>query len=294
MKIDEMHVEFKFQYDKVDSYDRRNLFPWEIDSFLNRAITLFLKERYDVDKSKKRGFETDQKRISDLATLHIKSPELQPYVVPTSIGNGRYEVNLNQLGNDINGSYYRYLFLTKALVEIEKDNCVKLCEVTLYQIDDRKNTYNEPSWKWCRSLANFGRSTYTIGVVDVPNTTVNNPYYNQNLEVITPGTPDVSDYLNDRIQSFYIDTTNNNGTPQYTVNKVYLSYIKYPNRVFFGGYNYIDGYVDASSQPIHCDLPDGVHDEIIRIAVNLANNDLKDQAGIQNSARLVAQDNNNS
>lgn len=294
MTINEMHYEFKLQYDKIDAYDRRNLEPWEIDSFLNRAIFLFLISRYDISKSTKRGFETDQKRISDLSSLHIKSPELQPYITPVLIAPGRYEINVSTLGNNINNSYYRYMFLTKAIVEMEKNNCTKLCEVNLYQIDDRKNTYNEPSWNWCRTLGNFGRSTYPVSTVDVPATSQNNPYYNQNLELITPGAPDLHDLLNDRIQSFYLDTTDTNGVSQYTVNKVYISYIKYPNRVFFGGYDHIDGLVDSSAQQIHCDLNDLVHPEVIRLAVGLARKDLQDQAGIQTSAQLIAQDNNNS
>lgn len=286
MQITEMHYEFKLQNNKIDANDRVDFKPWEIDQLLNRAILYVIQDRYDIKKAVRKGFETSQRLITDLANLHIKSPELQPAVVPVSLGNGRYELNLNALGNDIDGKYFRYLFLTKAVLKITKNNCSKLCSVNLHQIDDNKNTYNEPSWQWNRTLANFGKSTYTNLYAGV-NNGENDPDY---LELIL--NPITGRYENDNLQSIYFDTTNDKGVSQFNIEEAYISYIKYPNRVFFGGYNIIDTYSNDEDPQIHCDLDDSVHHEIVRQAVFFAYADLQDQLGAQISAKLIEQDTN--
>ena len=122
MRIEQAHYQFELLYDRVASNDRPDFMPWEKDEFLNSAQWIFLEDRYQLSKLRK-GFEVDQKTISELSNLHIKSPELQPSVTPIILGNGRYEVRLNDLGNNINGQYFRYLFLTKATITIQKGNC---------------------------------------------------------------------------------------------------------------------------------------------------------------------------
>lgn len=53
----------------------------------------------------------------------------------------------------------------------------------------------------------------------------------------------------------------------YTINKVYLEYIKKPRRVFYGNYVYADG---VAYPPTTFELPDSVHSEIVDIACELA------------------------
>ena len=113
MRIDQMHYNFELELDRVASNDRPDFMPWEIDEYLNKGISTFVKTRYSVSNKLKVGFETNQKRIDELSSLHIKSPELQPPIVPIDLGNGRYEVRLNNLGDNINGQYFRYLFEKK-------------------------------------------------------------------------------------------------------------------------------------------------------------------------------------
>ena len=66
-----------------------------------------------------------------------------------------------------------------------------------------------------------------------------------------------------------------------TINKVYIDYIKYPNRVFFGGYDHIDGQSSSTDPKINCDIDAGFHDEIVRQAVLFAIEDLGDVQGTQ-------------
>jgi len=252
MLIDEMHYRFEEEIDKIATNDRPEFLPNQRDNYLQRAIWIFLKERYNISQSGN-AFETNQNRISELANLHIKSPELQPAVTPTSIGNGRYEIRLNTLA-------HRYLFLTQAKILTRKNNCDRMMDLKLIQVDDKKLLYEEPSFDWYRVYGNFGKST-----------------------VATPTT-------NAQIQSLYIDTTNQYGVSQFTVVSAYLSYLKYPNRVFFAGYNHIDGQSVSAGPQIHCDIDDAFHDEIVTLAANIAFKDIQDTTGYQLSKQKTIED----
>jgi hypothetical protein len=246
MLIDEMHYELDQAVDRLSSQDRPDLLPEEKDSYLNKAIVRFTLDRYGMDNPKKSGFETSQERIGNLMNLHIKSPELQPELAPIDLGNGRYEIRLNNLD-------YRYLFLTAAKVKIRKDDCVKTIDHTQWQIDDRKTTFSDASFIWSRVLANFGKSTATPTI-------------------------------NEEIPSLYFDTTDKTGVQVYTIDGVCLSYVKYPDRVCLGTYKHIDDKGPDPLTPItHCDIESIHHDEIIRIAAKLAFKDIQDQFGYQTS-----------
>lgn len=284
MRIDQMHFNFELELDRVSSNDRPDFMPWEIDEYLNKAIWKFIKERYSVSNKLKVGFETNQKRIDELSTLHIKSPELQPAINATSIGNGRYEVSLANLGDNINGQYFRYLFLTAGNITIKKDDCTKKVRHKSWQIDDIKTSFTQPSWKWGRVLASFGKSSFTIASSANPN--ISDEKYKTDDLVLNEGLS-TEIYNNIELSSIYFDTTDYNGVSQFEVVDACLSYIKYPNRVFLGGYNHIDKHSTISTDPIHCDLPDAFHDEIINIAVYLAQIDIQDQFGVQVSNKKI-------
>jgi hypothetical protein len=264
MLIDEMQYEFKLRKDRVDSGDKVDFEPWEIDSFINNAQWWFLKDRYSIEPVRKKGFETDQIRISQLDTLHVKSPHLQPGLTPTLIQDGVYEVRLNDLGDNINGQYFRYLFLTDGYIQAEKNACTKFISMDYLQSDDSLTTYTEADWTWRRVNYSFGKSTFAIQHLTTPGS-------NQDPDSVglieSVGT---NDNLDDELVSIYLDTRDRFGEPQFTINTVYLSYIKYPNRVFFGGYDHIDTLSNSTSPRIHCDLPEAFHDEIVNIAVRLA------------------------
>jgi hypothetical protein len=260
--------------------------PWEVDEYLNKAISQFVKQRYNWNDQIKKGFESDTKRIEELANLHIKCPELQPPVVPLNLGNGLYELRLNDLGNNINGQYFRYMFYTSIKVRIRKGNCTKTIDTITWQIDDNKTWYNCPSWTWNRIHANLGKST-------IPTTTLINGLNQDSRDYtldLTTGSGNNEKYINDDLKSIYFDTTNKLGVQEYEIVEVLVNYIKRPNRVFIGGYNHIDKHSTSLSEPIHCDLDDAFHDEIIKIAVNLASQDIQDQFGVQINGKKVLDD----
>lgn len=252
MLINELHFEFNLRLDRVASQDRPDLYDNEIDAYLNRGIKEITKNLYDSLNANKRGFETDQERINRLMSLHIKYP-VQPALTPTYLGEGLYEVQLDSLT-------YQLLFLTGGKIIIEKDGCTKQADIKQWQIDDRKNTFNEPNFDWNRVHANFGRSTNS--------------------------TDDGSN--NNDLSSIQFDTTDEFGEQQFTINSVRLSYLKVPNRVCLGTYKHIDDTSASALTPVtNCDLPNGFFDEILEQAVFFAHKDIQDQFGYQSSAQIV-------
>lgn len=266
MRIEQAHYQFMLLANKVASNDRPHFMPWEIDEFLDNAQWIFLKNNYEIDKLRN-GFEIDQHTISELSNLHIKSPELQPPVIPINLGGGLYEVRLNELGNNINGQYFRYLFLTKGYVTIRKDNCEKKIRIKIQQSDDFKTSFNEPDWDWNIVHGQFGKSTFRTPVTTVNLVTdsldrlsnlVDNPNLNNER------------FNNDELQSLYLDTNNSKNISQFEIINACINYIKYPNRVFIGGYDTLDKHSTAASPQIQFDIDEAFHADIVKIAVDLA------------------------
>lgn len=287
MRIEQMHYNFELGLDRVASNDRPDFMPWEIDEYLNKGIWKFLTDRYSFLNKFKLGFETNQTVIDQLSSLHIKSPEIQPALTPIDLGNGRYEVRLSALGNNINGQLFRYLFLTAAEVTIKKGECTKKIRHTQWQIDDRKTSFTQPSWKWNRVLANFGRSSFITLPIDNPNI-ADTQYDTANL--VTDNGLVTEKYDNEELRSLYFDTTDVNGESQFTIESVCINFIKYPNRVFIGGYDHIDKHSTSTTDPIHCDIDQAFHQMIVNAAVEIAHRDIQDQLGIQVSNKKTLED----
>lgn len=224
MTIKEFHYDFKFKADKVDSLQHENFIPAEVDWILNEAITLITKQRFGVNNSQKKGFESSEKRIQDLKTLHIKCPTvIQPAIIPTLVTTGVYETKLSDLTFD-------FLFLTRGTARALKTNCgSKIVSLKETQNDDFNDVLSDPFWKpsfeWKECPVNFGRTDITA----------------------------------DSKGSLYIYTDG------FTIDEVYLEYIKTPNKVSIGGYTYIDG---TTATVVECDLPSEIHKEIVDIAVS--------------------------
>jgi hypothetical protein len=248
MVIDQLHHEFKLEKNKVDSLASMDYLPVEIDAYLNKSIWFFLKSRYKINQSN-RGFETNQDRITQLSNLHIKSPELQPGIVPTLVTNGTYKIELKDLD-------YEYLFLTKANCNIKKADCIKNgVRIKLTQTDDNNTLYSSPNFNWKIVNGQFGKT-------------------------------DSGTATNVEKSALYIYTEEGS-----EITTIYIDYIKYPNRVFFGGYDHIDGQSVSTDPKINCDIDAGFHDEIVRQAVLFAVEDLGDVQGTQIKNKQVSLDN---
>ena len=151
---------------------------------------------------------------------------------------------------------YEYLYLTKAVVQTQKGSCTKNgVRVKLTQTDDLDTTYSSPSFKWNIVNAQFGKA-------------------------------DSGTAVNAEKSALYLYTEDSSTIPM-----IYIDYIKYPNRVFSGGYNHIDGQSVSADPKINCDIDAGFHDEIVRQAVLFATEDLGDAQGAQIKNKQITLDN---
>lgn len=265
MQINQMHYYFKMMAQSVDSFNNIDFEPYEIDHYINVGISQFVKDNYKFRQDIRQGFEVDQSKISKLSSLVIKSPEKQPVIVPTTISTGRYEVNLNTLGDDIDGESFRYLYAVQVNLNISKTNCTsKNIRLKIFKHNTRSDTLTAPSWYWGIANGIFGRSTTAF---------VNDSSVTSNLIIN-------NEYSNSKLSSLYIDVNNTSNTPEFDIDSVEVTYIKYPNRVFIGGYDHIDGLSTETSDSIHCDIDDMFHEEIIELAVLLASADIENSNGI--------------
>lgn len=274
-----MHYQFNVLSQSSDSKKSNSFEPYEIDSYLNKAIVQFVKDNYSFSYTTRKGFEVDQSRISKLSSLVIKSPELQEAITPISLGGGRYELNLDSLGTNVTGNddYFRYMFYIDGYA-----NCVKICnnvttnkriKLYIYRHDELDSSYNESSWYWGKLKASFGKSrSKAFSSLDIE---ANNN--DQLLNLIDSN----NKYSNDSLSSIFLNTNNADGISEYEIDSIEISYIKYPNKVFIGGYQDIDGRNIDITKQVHCDIDDIFHQEIVRQAVLLAANDTLNVPNIQ-------------
>lgn len=153
MTIQEMHYDYDVKIDKVASSGKANFTLAEKDWLLNRAVEMFIKQRYGINNPHKTGFEGTQKRVDDLKSLVIKYP-LQPSLTPTFLDGNIYEVRLDQLE-------YPYWFLIRGTAEIVYDDCTQSASLKFIQHDDLNHALRDPFNKSSREeiLFNFGRSS---------------------------------------------------------------------------------------------------------------------------------------
>jgi hypothetical protein len=235
MNIQELHYSFNLKVDKVDSLNEDSFNDVERDWILNYAISVFVKQRFGTTNVKKGGLETSTKRIDDLRSLHKKQFEITPTLYSTNL----YEAALNNITNPSTLVVPKdYWFTTRLRADVRSGTCTKNVGVNTTQTDDLNEalTYKfyKPSFKWGRLLATFNDDS-----VD-----------NEN--------PD------DILGSIFLHTDS------FEVVKLYIDYIKMPNRVWLGTYNTLDGNYVVGNNPIQCDLPDHTHEELTTLAAKLA------------------------
>jgi hypothetical protein len=161
MNLNEFHYTFKLKADKVNSLQNENFEVWDIDFLLNFAQIYFLKQRAGTNNLYQSGFEKIQKRVDDLSTLVIKFP-LQPVIVPASLGNGIYEVELSDLA-------YSYYQLERIEADIFKTGCgtrrVRKPEFARENNigDILVNPFQKPSFEWYSLPYQFGKSSSGTG-----------------------------------------------------------------------------------------------------------------------------------
>jgi hypothetical protein len=131
---------------------------------------------------------------------------------------------------------YEYLHFIRGQASIVKNNCKKLVSFDLLEHDDDYNTFNKPSYKWERIIARFGMSS------TFPSTS-----------------------LNPQKGSIYFETGGD-----FDIENVRIEYLRYPTKVFFSGYNEINGIYTSADPAVNCDIDSAFHYEIVSIAAKEA------------------------
>ncbi len=138
MTVQEAHYSFKLAIDRIDTMSNPDLNRAEIDWLLYQAELLFIKQRYsELSNPKRRGFESTQKRVDDLASLVVKYP-LQPGITPTANSGDSLTVELSDLS-------YPYLHLVAAFADVEiSSDCIKKVPLKFTQHDDYRESLLDP------------------------------------------------------------------------------------------------------------------------------------------------------
>lgn len=125
MTVNQLILSFKLKLDKIDSQAYPDILPQEIRFWLDEAADRFVKQRYERNNLKLKGFEESQKRTDDLR-LAVKT-ETIPAVQSVDYGTNVYDVPFP--------SDYRYLI--KVQCEVLHLNCNSIEEskwTTPYQV----------------------------------------------------------------------------------------------------------------------------------------------------------------
>lgn len=145
MNIAKQHSEFKLRGNKVDSNHYIDLFPNQIDSFLNEAAN-FIVEHY----GELRSFGKTQFNKDLFGTMLVMYPD-QPAINPIDSQGQQYEYDLSNLK-------YDYYHLDRAYVQ-----CGNLVvPVSLFTGDEQhklNDAYQKPSFLWKRLLGKIGKSS---------------------------------------------------------------------------------------------------------------------------------------
>lgn len=241
MTILGMHAQFDLEIDRISSGNSPDFNQREKDDYLNKAIWIFINQHYDSYKLKPSG---------GFETRQFNTDALRNLLIKfpeeqPALIPVEHERGIWEL--PLSSLEYEYWHFIRGQASIVKDNCKKLVKFNLVEHDDAYSSYNKPSYKWGRIIARFGKSSFS------PNTT-----------------------LNDEKGSIYLETQND-----FDIENVRIEYLKYPKKVFLGGYNEINGVYSASSDPVNCDIDAAYHQEIVSIAVREALRDVQDTTGYQ-------------
>ena len=234
MIIEELHYEFFLLSDKIGGNDRRSFSASQVDWFLNKAQQQLINNYVSA-------FETDNRKINELASLHIKYP-LQEAIIALEHNpinsRGRtvylYEVRLAQ-------TVLPYQSMTRVWAYSQKSNCDIKAYGRNMEADDLDDALtNSFDLDEKSFFINFGRTSNLV-----PNT---------NREQISA-----------YVYSLYPIKNK----------EIYVEYIKRPQRMNLGGYTYFDNTLSVRHE---CELSENLQSKMIDLAVMIAYGSMNDEA----------------
>lgn len=283
MTISDFHIAFKLELDKTNSLNYPSFEPEEIDYWLNNAIRKFVKTRAFGTNVKRLAFQQDQKRSDDLRTTYtdmvkvlssndIIEPNTYQFSYPTDYWFGVGEtVDIIVIDALNNAKTYTY-DVTEATI----DNYNAKLENSLaeYRLNNNKakpiRLYNSDNTILLITDGNYTISTYYLTYIKKPvKIDWFNPYLNMNIfetnKVYSKGDI-IYAIVNNTIKYYYIPTTG------LTFNSlIELTSAATLNIVQELTYIQVLPYIEYKY------LPEHTHDEIIKLAVQMALENITDQ-----------------
>lgn len=141
MNVAQLILSFKLKLDKLDSQAYPDILDPEVRFWLDEGADRFVKQRYERNNIKRKGFEETQKRTDDLRATVVT--EVIGAVASTIYTGFAYEVPLPIVGDD------RYRYLLKVQVDVDGLDCNSISQsnwTTPYQVqqDDINALLNDP------------------------------------------------------------------------------------------------------------------------------------------------------
>lgn len=231
MNIAKQHSEFKIRGNKVDSNHYVDLFPSQIDSFLNNSADFIVEHYGELKDFGKTQFNKDL-----FGTMLVMFPD-QPVLVPTDTQGQQYEYDLSSLK-------YDYIHLDRAYVQC--NNLV--VPVSLFKGDEQhklNDAYQKPSFLWKRLIGKIGKSStssstslYVYSDVDLNDKELRVEYVKKPKRVFFGGYDSIE----------YLDCQRN-------------------NIIFFPHVVDCSSYYKTTDYPVSSDLPEAIHSLQVDIAV---------------------------
>jgi len=232
MNIFKQHQEFKIRGNKVDSNHYVDLFPNQIDSFLNGAADFIIEHYGELRDFGKTQFNKDM-----FGTLLVMFPD-QPALIPNVAQGQQYEYRLSNLK-------YDYAHLDRAYVQCGN----MVVPVSLFVGDEQhklNDAYQKPSFLWKRLLGKIGKSSvgnntslYVYSDVDLNDKELRIEYVRRPKKVFFGGYDSIE----------YINCQRLNNVPNQPILEDCNQYYK---------------IIDS---PVNSDLPESMHSLQVDIAV---------------------------
>lgn len=309
MTLDELHQFFKLELDKTTSLELPAFLTAEIDDWLNLSIKKFVRTRYSGLNIKRESFEQTQKRIDDLRPLVVEEDltcttgTVKPnsYIADLDDLSFTYWLTLGEeclIGyqsiSDSTSGVASGSLVTGSVYKVITDSVTH--DGTAYAVGDYFVAANvNYTGSGSCVLQSIRRVPVTETTIDTYTELLDNPYsehilhyddahplrlfYQDTIEIISDGNYGVTNYYLRYLkapQEIDISTDQDGSIAAGILYEVRTASVTYNGTVYAAGETFLGvagtASISAGTGTVHItiNLPVHTHDEIVRLAVNMA------------------------
>lgn len=171
MTVAEMHTDFEFKFNRVNTETSRGLIDDEIDKLLNEGQEVFIKIVAQPKHRSIHGFEINQRTIDDVRPLVIQDLKLKKVANVTDHYNLLKYDDSSNIEKETNYWYY-----IDGHILIKKGNCINKCVLKIRQHDDEfeTNPFEKSSFTW--KIVNAVFNSNGLKIYKPNNTSIENVY----------------------------------------------------------------------------------------------------------------------